>query len=131
MPEGETHIYLTPVRADQAEDFERFLREVAHPTALAQRPELAHRYKVLRPTRAGGSDGEVLTYALVFEGGDLDNDWDLGRLLEERHGEEEGRRLLERWVGTFASARQWAAALPVGDEPTQVGWTFTQVSLEE
>jgi hypothetical protein len=54
------HLVLTPVRADRADDFERFIAEVVGPAARAKRPDLNNRWRIMRST--GPHDG-VVTYA--------------------------------------------------------------------
>lgn len=125
MFERETHIYLTPVAADQAEEFERFLVEVVEPAIQARRPDLADRWRLLRPVRPETADGGVLTYAFIFDGGDVDDDWNLSKLLPPHYGDAESERLLEGWTSTFVPYSQWIAALgQPEDDITQTGWTF-------
>ena len=72
------HLVLNPVRADRADDFERFLVESVAPALRAERPDLDGRWRVLRSTQP--SDG-VVTYAFIFEGGSLAEHWELDVLL--------------------------------------------------
>lgn len=127
MFEQPTHIYLNPVASDRTGDFERFLTEVVVPAVRAQRPELEGRWHVLKAEGAGGSDGSVATYAFVFDGGSLDDDWELEDLIPAHYGEEEGQRLLSSWLGTFVPMAQWLATLSDADTGPQLGWTFTAI----
>ena len=121
-----THIYLNPVRAGATEEFESFLAKTVAPAVDAHRPHLTGRWQVLRGTET--EDG-VVTYAFVFEGGDLARDWELNLLLAEEYGEEETERLLEEWSSTFAPIDTWTgvAGQRGAREGGQVGWTFEQV----
>jgi len=122
------HLGLNPVRADRAEDFERFLAEVVTPAVRGQRPDLDGRWRVLRSTAP--SDG-VVTYAFMLEGGTLAEDWELGVLLPAHYGEEEADRLIKGWVETFAPLDGWAeAAVSAGREDNQVVWTMEPVTLD-
>lgn len=124
MFEQTTHIYLNPVQAGQVDAFERFLADVVVPTLAKHRPDLVGRWRVLRATAPEPADSAVITYAFVFDGGDL-ADWDLDTLLPAELGEQEAERQLAEWASTFVSYRRWVAALgDHPDEPTQVGWTF-------
>src|SRR4051794_15853029 len=101
------HLGLNPVRSDRAEDFERFLADVVTPAIRAQRPDLDGRWRVMRTTQ---SSDDVVTYVLMFEGGSLADDWELGVLLPAHYGEEEATRLIGDWVETFAPLDAWAEA---------------------
>ncbi len=50
MSDQQTHIYLTPVSADRAQEFERFSLEVVEPAVATQRPDLVGRWRLLRPS---------------------------------------------------------------------------------
>ena len=131
MSDHLTHIYLNPVRADRADDFEEFLADFVAPAVAAQRPQLVDRWQVLKATTPESGDPGVVTYAFIFEGGDLTDDWDLNVLLPPQYGQEEADRLLAAWATTFAPVRSWVAALrPDEDEAPQIGWTFTPATRE-
>jgi len=105
------HIYLNPVRAEHAEEFEHWLRAEVAPAVTAQRPDLDPRYEVLRATEP--QDGTVL-FAFVLTGGDVD-DWDLEPLLERSAGPDGAERALRRMSEML--------------ERPQYGWSFTPVDL--
>jgi hypothetical protein len=126
MSEKQTHIFLNPVVAEHAGEFERFLLDVVTPALREQSSHLLDRWRVLRATEADGADGAVMIFAFLFEGGDLNEEWNLNKLLAAHYGEQEGRRLLDTWDALFAPFQQWTDAIT---EPTdqpfhQVGWTF-------
>ena len=58
------HVVLQPVRAERADDFERFLSEVVTPAVRAQRPDLGQRWRVLRSVET--SKG-VVTFVVLLE----------------------------------------------------------------
>ena len=130
MFERQTHIYLNPVATEHAAEFEKFLVEVAAPAVRAQRPDLADRWRLLRATGPEAADASITTYALVLDGGDLADDWELDKLLPAHYGQEEADRLGSSWMTTFVPVSQWIGGLAEasGDGP-QVGWTFTTVAL--
>ena len=70
-------------RADRVAAFEEFLVKVQQ-AVEAQRPDLEGRWRVLKATEAG----DVTTYAFIFEGGDLEADWDLRTLMPAHYGAE-------------------------------------------
>jgi hypothetical protein len=122
------HLGLNPVRADRADDFERFLAQAVLPAVRAQRPDLDGRWRVMR---SSGSSDDVLTYVFMLEGGSLAEDWELGILLADHYGEEEADRLIKDWVETFAPLHAWAeAAVNSGQEDNQVVWTLEPVTLD-
>jgi hypothetical protein len=124
----QVHLGLNPVRSDRAEDFERFLAEVVRPAVRAQRPDLDERWRLMRSS--GPSDG-VVTYAFLFDGGSLTEDWELDVLLPAHYGEEEAERLVAEWVETFAPLEAWAeAAVASGRESGQLVWTMEPVTLD-
>jgi hypothetical protein len=55
------HIYITPIKTDQADDWETFTRSVVAPAVDSQRPELVHRVRLLR--------GDGQTDGATFVGG--------------------------------------------------------------
>jgi hypothetical protein len=122
----ETHLYLNPVAVDRAQDFERFLLDVVEPAIRTQRPDLMGRWRILRPTRPETSDDGVLTYAFLFDGGDMDQDWELAKLLPRQYGEGEAQRLISDWLAMFVPYKRWLTSIgePEGDI-VQPGWTFT------
>ena len=128
--QGQTHLYLNPVQAHRADEFERFLADIVAPAVAAQRPHLADRWEVLRATVPEPADPDIVTYAFILEGGDLTRDWDLEVLLTAQYGGEEARRLLDEWAATFAPFRSWVAALGDREAPGQVGWSFTPATRE-
>ena len=122
------HLVLHPVRADRADDFERFLRDVVEPAVRAQRPDLEGRWRAMRST--GPSDG-VVTYAFFLEGGSLNDDWELGLVVPAHVGEDEAERLFSAWGETFAPIDRWAVttAASSGRENNQAVWTMESVAL--
>jgi hypothetical protein len=121
------HLVLHPVRADRAEDFERFLRDVVGPAARAQRPDLEGRWRAMRST---GPTNGVVTYAFLLEGGSLAEDWELGLLVGPHFGEQEAERLFNEWSETFAPLEPWAnEAASSGRESNQAVWTLESVAL--
>jgi hypothetical protein len=132
MVQQQTHLFLTPVAADRADEFERFLVDVAAPAVAAQRPDLAGRWRLLRPSQPESADDTVLTYAFLFDGGDPEEDWDLSKLLPLHYGKEEAERLLQGWTATFVPYGRWITAMGQPEEDiTQPGWTFTAVAPEQ
>jgi len=124
---NQLHLGLNPVRAERAEDFERFLTEVVTPAVRAQRPDLDGRWRLMRS--AEPLDG-VVTYAFLLEGGSLAEDWELDILLPAHYGTEEADRLIKAWIETFAPLDPWAeAAVSSGRESNQVVWTMEPVTL--
>lgn len=120
------HLVLTPVREERAQEFERFVSDVITPAVAAQRPDLVDRWHVLR---SEGATGGVVTYAVVLQGGSLDDDWDLDVLLPAHLGQEEADRVLAEWSQTLAELRPWAdAAVETGHLSNQLVWTLVPMS---
>ena len=128
MSVPQTHIYLSSVAADRAADFERFLNETVEPILQEYRPDLVGKYRYLKATQPDSDDPPVVTFAFLFDGGDLADDWELHRLLSPRYGDEKAEALLEEWAETFVPLDRWLAAL--GERfagAPQIGWTFDVV----
>lgn len=125
MFDDTTHVYLTPVAAGRADDFDRFLREVVIPAVDARRPQLSGRWRALRPN---SSNGDALTYVFLFDGGDLETDWDLGPLFEEHFGKDQAERYFQQWDDLTVPVRRWAEGLNDESDSGQVGWTCSPVS---
>jgi hypothetical protein len=120
------HLALNPVRADRAQDFERFLSDVVEPAVQAQRPDLEGRWRV---ARTDGPGADMVTYVFLLEGGSLEDDWDLGTLLTAHHGDEEAERLFQDWDAMFAPLDAWGeAAVATAEESGQVVLTLDPVS---
>ena len=121
------HLVLHPVRADRADDFEQFLRDVVVPAVRAQRPDLEGRWRAMRsPSPTTG----VVTYAFILEGGNLAEDWELGLVVGPHFGEQEAERLFKEWSETFAPLESWAeGAASSGRDTNQAVWTLEPVAL--
>jgi hypothetical protein len=121
------HIVVQPVRADRADDFERFLTDVVTPAVQAQRPELDQRWRVMRSADAAN---DVVTFVFLLEGGSLPEDWELDLILPAHLGEDEAARLVGEWTETFAPLAPWAeAAVAAGQQSNQVVWTVEPVPV--
>jgi hypothetical protein len=125
MFDDTTHIYVTPVAADRADDFDRFLREVVIPAVDARRPELSGRWRALRPS---APDDGALTYVFLFDGGDLESDWDLGPVFEEHFGKQQAERYFQQWDDLTVPVRRWAEGLHEESGSVQIGWTCSPVT---
>jgi hypothetical protein len=124
MTNSTTHIYLNPIRTDRVNDFEQFL-DAVKVAVDAQRPDLSGRWQVLRETVPDNAATGVTTYAFIFDGGDLNTDWELNVLLPSHYGDEEAEHLMSGAAGTFATFQDWVAALGEHEDGMpQVGWTF-------
>ena len=120
-----THVYLTPVAADRADDFDRFLREVVTPAVDARRPQLSERWRALRPS---APDDDALTYIFLFDGGDLEKEWDLGPIFEEHFGEETATQHFRQWADLPIPVSRWVEGLKGESDNRQIGWTCSPVS---
>jgi hypothetical protein len=125
------HLALNPVRADRADEFERFLFEVVRPAVRAQRPDLDDRWRVHRETATGK---DVVVYVILCEGGSLE-DWSLPPLLTAEYGEAEADRLLTEWSGTFADPGSWWGGRggeddPAADSALQAIWSLEPFSTD-
>jgi hypothetical protein len=87
------HIYMTPVRAERADDFEAWLRQVLTPAARKSRPDTEARVQTLRATEESGG---LVYFAFVAEGGD-DAEWDIRPLLEEALGSAAAESETQAW----------------------------------
>jgi hypothetical protein len=125
MFDDTTHVYLTLVAAERADDFDRFLRDAVTPAVDARQPHLSGRWRALR---ASAANGDVLTYVFLFDGGDLEEDWDLGPLFEAHFGKEQAERYFQQWDDMTVSVRRWADGLSEGPDSGQIGWTCSPVS---
>ena len=105
------HIYLTPVRAERADDFEAWLRTTLMPAVRKVQPESEARQQTLRAIEE--RDG-VVYFAFVLEGGDS-ADWEIGPLLQQALGDKAAEREDEAWDRMVA-----------GD---QLGGTFRTLEL--
>lgn len=81
-----------------------------------------------RVSRSSEARDDIVTYAFLFEGGSLADDWELDVLLPAPYGAEEAERMAGEWSETFASLRRWAdTSVADGLETNQCVWTFDPV----
>jgi hypothetical protein len=92
MTDDELNIYLTPVRADRADEFEAWLRSTLFPAVAGARPDLAPRAQTWR---SGATDGLVY-FAFLLEGGEP-GDWGIDPLLRESLGDAAAEDALRTW----------------------------------
>jgi hypothetical protein len=105
------HIYLTPVRAEQADEFEAWMRRTLMPAVRKVQPESEPRQQTLRAIEE--HDG-VVYFAFVLEGGDSAY-WEIGPLLKQALGDAATERENEAWERMVAGE--------------QLGGTFRTVEL--
>ncbi len=106
-------VAITPVKADRQTDFESFVSNVVAPAVRKAHPELDGLWRVLRPVGAT-ADG-VAAYAILFHGEPSLDDWDLGTLLTEAYGDEDGpRRMaeLEELLAAEQEVHEFSGLLP-------------------
>ncbi len=89
-----THIYLNPIKAERADEWESFTRTAIMPAVQSQRPDLVERVRILRADDQ--QDGAAL-FVFVFEGGDIE-DFNLTPLLVAEDGS---------WWQTDTPCRGW------------------------
>jgi hypothetical protein len=108
-------IILNPVKPERADEFETFIREVVDPAATQARPDAVGLWQVLRPG-TGAGPAQLLdapgvtaaaesTYVFVFFGDLPLDDWDLGPVFTEVHGEERASELMQQF-GDFLAGDQ-------------------------
>lgn len=98
---------LTPVKPERADEFEAFFRDVVVPAVAQSRPQAAGRWQLLRPgaiadsSRVVNSPGVATaradTYVFVFYGDLPLDEWALGPVFAEVHGEEKGAQLARKF----------------------------------
>jgi hypothetical protein len=93
--EAAKSIALTRVFAGRETDFETFVTQVLVPAIHQARPHATGLWQLLRP--ASDQDGDGSVYVFVFYGDVPDADWELDTLFAAVHGEQEGRRLMQRF----------------------------------
>jgi len=88
-------VAVTRVMAGREQEFESLMPVIGAAQAHA-RPHLTGRWQILRPD-ASYSDADAPVYLFLFYGDGPLDDWKLNTLFIDTHGEEEGRRLYERF----------------------------------
>ena len=118
MFEQQSCLHRNPVSADGAQHFEWFVLQV-------RLPNLTGWWRIVKSAQRQPAD-VVLTYAILFDGGDTEEDCEPSKALPQHHGEEEAERLIRSWDNMFVPDRRWMTAMggPV-DAITQPCWTFT------
>lgn len=105
------HIYLTPVRADRADEFAEWVRSRLAPAERKVRPEREGRWQTWRATEESAG---VVYFAFLLEGGDS-SEWDIDPVLREALGDDAAARDEARWN-----------EMVIGD---QIGATFLPLDL--
>jgi hypothetical protein len=107
IPPTPSLIAVTPVRADRADDFQRWLGTVVVPAARSHHAEVDGRWGLLRSAVA--EDG-VVPFVFLFTGDDPAV-WQLRPLLEQAYGVDRAARELEA-MGEMLSGEQseWPVA---------------------
>lgn len=95
------HLYLTPVHAERADEFEAWLRTTLIPAVRKVQPGSEPRQQALRATEE--SDGLVY-FAFLLEGGDI-AEWDIGPLLQQALGDAAAEREAQAWDGMVRGAQ--------------------------
>ncbi len=104
-----SYIFVNPVFADRAEDFESWLRSEVVPAVRNHRPDLDGRWQVLR---AAEEDEGTVVFAFVLRGGH-ESDWDLARLLERALGPAGAERALQAMSEMLKAPQYGWAFVPV------------------
>lgn len=91
--DGPRHIYLTPVRAEKADEFEEWVRSTLAPAEAQAHPERSGSSETLRGAEA--HDG-VVYFAHILTGGDA-NDWRIDDVLREALGDADADLAGEQW----------------------------------
>lgn len=119
-------ITVTPVRADRADDFQRWLGTVVVPAARAHHPDVEGRWLVSRSAAAG--DG-VVPFVFLFSGDDPTL-WDLRPLLEQAYGAEGANRQMSAFLGMLKGEQvEWAAATVRFDHPLAENLTAREIQV--
>src|SRR4051794_7862254 len=103
--QGELNIYLTPVTAERADDFEAWLRSTLFPAVAQVRPDLAPRAQTWRSDARQG----LVYFAFLLEGDDPSG-WQIDPILREALGDS----------ATEAAWREWEALVVA----PQIGGAF-------
>ena len=116
------HLVMQAIPEDRADAFQSFVKDKVVPASAKERPGLAGRWWLLRSEPADG----VVTFAFLFDGGDLEADWDLWPVFSTYYGEEEAQRLFTQFEEMLLPQERLLA----GENATEVGqagWTFRTV----
>src|SRR3954447_11439831 len=90
--QGELNIYLTPVTAERADDFEAWLRSTLFPAVAQVRPDLAPRAQTWRSDARQG----LVYFAFLLEGDDSGG-WQIDPILREALGDSATEAAWREW----------------------------------
>src|SRR3954466_12743589 len=98
--QGELNIYLTPVTAERADDFEAWLRSTLFPAVAQVRPDLAPRAQTWRSDARQG----LVYFAFLLEGDDSGG-WQIDPILREALGDSATEAAWREWEDLVVAPR--------------------------
>ena len=105
MTDAPTLVAVSRVRPERADEFERWLAEVAMPAVRAE-GIADDRWRLLRST-------EAPVFVFLFTGG-APEDWDLSRLLPIHYGTERAEQELRTFSEMLETEQDFWPVVPVG-----------------
>lgn len=119
-------ITITPVLAERADDFQRWLRTVVVPAARAHHPDVEGRWLVSRSATTGEG---VVPFVFLFSGDDP-TVWDLRPLLERAYGRDGANRQMSAFLGMLKGDQvEWTAATVRFDHPLAEDLTAREIEV--
>lgn len=110
MASGNRMIVRSEVATDSAGDFEKLLSDKVIPAVDRARKDLAERWQVYR----GEDQDDRAVFVFLLEGDDPAQ-WELGPVLTDALGSEEGREVLEQFERLLLQEQQVVRLRPVRD----------------
>ncbi len=127
-------VILNPVRADAAEDFETYVREVLSPAVASHQPEMLGKVELWRASEPEPGDAGIIVYAFLARGVTSWEELELAPAFRSHYGEQQAETELGRFGRFFVDHRAWIGSWSSReldeDETSQYGWRMEQRSMK-
>ena len=108
MASDEKMLVRNEVDPAKAKEFEKLLTEQVAPAVERARKDLSGRWQVFRTD----DENDRAVFFFLFDGDDID-EWELGPILTDALGEEEGQEVLKQFAGYLLEEQKLTALRPL------------------
>jgi hypothetical protein len=126
-------LIFNPVRAEAADGFETYVRDVLGPAVASHEPEMLDKVELWRASEPEPGDAGIIVYAFLARGVSSWEELELEPAFRSHYGEEEAEKALEQFGKFFADHRAWVESWSSREvdegEGSQYGWRLERRSM--